>query len=221
MSMDRRNKRGEGAMRATRRGVLGLLGGALVVPATAKRALGDDMRLPSYEITDSKITVSKAMPVRRPDTPVPSDAGLLFYIQHSQNPNTIVYTTRQGAGGGLDRSDPVDVFWRRFSRQNERDELTFFERFFVFGARTSRAKGAAERYAIRLAAYAGASGVLEIGPDGKARIVGKLGDRDVRVVYAYAELGDRAFIPKIEFIDVIGEDLATGEFVTRRVKVGF
>lgn len=203
----------------SRRDIVGLAAGAVTAALMPRSARAET--LPDYRITGSDITVSRTMPIRRPDTPVPSDPNLLFYIQHSQNPNTIVYAARRGSTTPFDPEHPIDVFWRRFSREGERDDLTFFERAFVFGARTRPEGASGSRFATRLAASGMARGTLELGPSGNPRIVGKLGDHDVRVVYAYAELGDYAFIPKINFVDVIGRDLASDDYVTRRIKVGF
>ena len=208
-------RRGEAV---SRRDLVGLGGGALALPLLGGRAGAQP--LPDYRITDPEITLPTELPVRRGDTPVPSDQQLLFYIQHSQNRNTIVYAARPGADGPIDRNDPIDVFWRRFNRQGEREELTFFERFFVFGARCRADDADGRRFRTRLAAYADARGMLELDAEGRPRIVGRLGERDVQIVYAYAELGDRAFIPKINFVDVIGRDLVSGDYVTRHIKVG-
>ncbi|MCC2111229.1 MAG: DUF4833 domain-containing protein [Hyphomicrobiales bacterium] len=205
--------------RISRRDAIGFAAGA-VIAGLMPRSAGAEA-LPDYRITESDITVSRTMPVHRSDTPVPSDPNLLFYIQHSQNPNTIVYAARRGSVTPFDPDAPIEVFWRRFSRQGEREALTFFERIFVFGTRTRPEGTSGTRFAARLAASSMAHGILELGPTGDPRIVGKVGDHDVRVIYAYAELGDYAFIPKINFIDVIGRDLASNDYVTRRIKVGF
>ena len=203
----------------TRRSLLAGLTG--IVAASVSPAARAVPVLPDYRITDSEIEISATMPIYRPDTPTPTDPWLLFYIQHSQNPNTIVYTARRGTGSPFDPDQPIDVFWRRFSRQGEREPLTFFERFFVFGPRTWPVGDNNTRYGARLAIYSAARGLLELDEDNRPRIVGKIGDRDVKVVFAYAELGNNAFIPKINFIDIIGVDLASGEYVKRRVRVGF
>ncbi len=210
-----RGKRGETSRRTVLAGLTGAVAAAVSPAANAASVL------PDYRITDSDIETSKTMPVRRPDTPTPEDPWLLFYIQHSLNPSTIVYTARRGVDSPFDPDRPIDVFWRRFNREGERERLSFFERFFVFGPRTWPVGDDGRRYGARLAIYSAARGVLELDDDDRPRIVGKIGERDVRIVYAYAQLGNNAFIPKIDFIEVIGMDLASAEYVKRRVEVGF
>lgn len=175
--------------------------------------------LPNVGIGPSTFTITKDLPVRRPWTPLPPDPDLLFFIQHSQNANTIVYTARRNGAEPLDSRRPVDVFWRQFAEDGRRKELSLFERIFVFGVRARRQRGEDPRFRARLAAYRGAHGTLELDDNRQPRIRAELGTHAVRLVYAYAELANNAFIPKIAFIDVVGVDLETGDYVRQHVKL--
>lgn len=200
-------------MTISRRGLIAATG--LLVPASP--VLAQD-RLPPVSIRRSELTVSRSLAVARPDLPVPSDRGMLFYVQHAINRNVLVYAARQRPDGGLDPQAPVEVFWRRHDDDGgRRRELSFFERVFAFGV--SARSIDTSRYSARIAGYRERDAVVDVGSDGKPRALMTAGQRTFRVVYAYAQAEDRRFIPKIHHIDIHGIDIASGEAVRERVRL--
>jgi hypothetical protein len=200
-------------MTMSRRGLIAAAG--LLVPAGP--SLAQD-RLPPVSVRRSELTVSRSLAVARPDLPVPSDSGMLFYVQHAINKNVLVYAARQRPDGGLDPQAPVEVFWRRYDDDNgRRRELSFFERVFAFGVSTQPVPPS--RYSARIAGYRERDAVIEVGADGKPRALMTSGQRTFRVVYAYAQAEERRIIPKIHYIDIHGIDVASGEAVRERVRL--
>ncbi|MGQ3356706.1 MAG: DUF4833 domain-containing protein [Phreatobacter sp.] len=200
-------------MTLSRRGLIAAAG--LLVPASS--SLAQD-RLPPVSIRRSELTVSRSLAVARPDLPVPSDSGMLFYVQHAINKNVLVYAARQRPDGALDPQAPVEVFWRRYDDDNgRRRELSFFERVFAFGV--SAQPLAPSRYSARIAGYRERDATIDLGADGKPRALMTSGQRTFRIVYAYAQAEDRRFIPKIHHIDIHGIDVASGEAVRERVRL--
>jgi hypothetical protein len=177
-------------------------------------AASQDDRLPPIAVRSSEVKVSRALVIARPDLPVPTDPGMLFYIQHSINKNQIVYAGRQNADGKFDRSEPVEAFWRRFDEDGRRRALTFFERVFAFGVRIAPLDD--QRFQARIAGYRDRSVVVDLDDKGKPRALLAVGSRTVRVVYAYASADGGSFIPKIHYVDFHGFDIATGEAIRER-----
>jgi hypothetical protein len=173
--------------------------------------------IPNVRIRRSTVTVLDHLPQRRPDTPTPSDPNTVLYVQHSLNQDTIVYSAQMGPNQRFDARRPIDVFWRRFAGGGHRDELSLFERLFVFGARATPWPGAADRFRVQIAAYGDEYAILDTGEDGKPRIIDELGPYRSKLIYLYAELGDFSFIPKVNFIEVFGIDTASGHYVTERL----
>jgi hypothetical protein len=183
----------------------------------ARPALGQD-GLPPISVRRSEISVSRSLPVARPDLPVPADPGMLLYVQQAINRNVLVYAARQAPDGKLDANAPVEVFWRRYNDEGgNKRALTFFERVFAFGISAQRI--ADGRYAARLAGYRERDAVVDIGEDGKPRALLTIGQRTVRVVYAYAMAERGSFIPKVHYVDIHGFDIASGEAVRERVRL--
>jgi hypothetical protein len=189
---------------------LGLAAGAglaTVGPAVAVPAI----LLPPMH---SEYTRFDTLPVVRPQH-VPSDPGMLFYVQQSIDANVIVYAARVGADGRLDPDQPMEVFWRRYATKGHRRELSFFERMFAFGVACSReAEGV---WSVRLAAFPGRAGRLDLGPDGRPRFLLDIERRPMRPLYVYAEAIGDGFIPTIRHVDIFA--VAEGEkgYVRERV----
>ncbi len=62
----------------------------------------------------------------------------MFYVQRSPNSNTVVYAVRLDARGEIDRSDPVEAFWRKFNIDGARTGLNFMERAMAYGVKVDR-----------------------------------------------------------------------------------
>src|SRR5690242_8817103 len=87
-----------------------------------------------------KSTVSEIaqIPALRPEYPVPKEPNMLFYIQRSVNSNTVIYVARTDAKARLDRSNPVEAYWRWYNVDGHRKPLNFIERNFGYGVSLDR-----------------------------------------------------------------------------------
>ena len=56
------------------------------------------------------------------------------------NSNTIIYGARLDAKGEINRSDPVDAFWRKFNIDGSKQPLNFLERNIAYGVKADRAQ---------------------------------------------------------------------------------
>ncbi len=200
----------------TRRSVF-LTVGAMAYGVASPPVRAQDDRLPPIAVRRSEVTVSRALVVARPDLPVATDPGLLFYVQHSINRSLIVYAARLRPDGRLDPNQPAEAFWRRFDEQGQRRSLNFFERIFAFGLSTRALPDG--RYGARIAGYRAREAIIDLDDKGEPRALLPVGPRMVRVVYAYAMADDVGFIPKIHYVDVHGFDIATGEAIRERIRL--
>lgn len=103
---------------------------AVTLALAASAALARDARIVG-------VTQSSDLPVVRPDTPVPDDPGLVFYLQRSTNRNTVVYVANFDSEGRLDPDDPLSVYWRRFSESGQPRRLNLIERTLAYGVSVS------------------------------------------------------------------------------------
>lgn len=164
------------------------------------------------------IKETKSVPVIRRDFPIPTDPGLLIYLQRSSNSNTVVYTANFRADGTLDPKNPVNLFWRRFNNSGQKKDLGFFETRVAFGIRSRKSK-TPDTYEIEFRALPGRKMILrQTGPN-QTEMFGYIGEHKVRPVYIYVELDQSGFVPKVTALYLHGIDLASGNAITETLSI--
>ena len=79
----------------------------------------------------------------RDDFPVPpSSASRLFYIQRSNNTNTVIYDANMLADKKLDPHKPVSVYWIRYAEKGQQEGLSFFQWKMAYGYKHRPLNGA-------------------------------------------------------------------------------
>ena len=164
------------------------------------------------------IKVTKSVPYERPEFKRPNDPNQLFFLQRSMNANTIVYAARVGADGKLDPKSPVDVYWRRFNDQGERKELGTLERYLAFGVNTRPGKVKGE-YLFEFKALPGRAMILRQAANGKFQLTGQIGPYTVRPHFIFVDLDETSLVPRVQYLYLHGQDLATGMSVTETLTV--
>ena len=165
----------------------------------------------SSRATEFSSTVSELdrLPRVRPDFPQPTDPNILFYVQRSASPNTVVYSARLDTTGHIDRAQPIDVFWRRFTSGGVRVALTFLERMFVYGVNVHSAKPGANIVA-NVVSYPKRPITVDLDRDGRPRASIQIGGRNAKMAYVYVDVDETTTIPSIKHVDLFGIDVASG-----------
>ncbi len=147
----------------------------------------------------------------------PPDAKQLFYLQRTSNTNTIVYELNY-KNGVLNESNPVHVFWIRYTEQSQRAELNWIQRTFAYGVKVRRQPDGS--YRIRLVSYAGYSMYLRKGTDGKHRLYAPINGQMMLLNRVFVKItGGSMWSPDIEYFELSGTDPATGKPVVERKKI--
>ena len=157
--------------------------------------------------------------VDRPDYPVPDDPQMLFYIQRSNNANTVVYAARRNAQGEFDSRNPVDVYWRRLASDGKRSELTYLERTIAFGVEVHPLGSGDKAFEINLVSYPRRKVVLKLDADGSPVVLMDIPGHKLKLEYAYIQLADSRLVPRLDYIDIFGKDIASGQYVRERIEV--
>ncbi len=143
-----------------------------------------------------------------PSYPVPDDEGLVFYLQHTANPTTIVYAANQRADGSIDPSGPVDVFRRYLGGSGRKADLGFWERQVAFGVRTTPLAGQPGKYVASLNAAPHIQVRLEPNEAGGAQVVMPIAGEEAQLVCIYVEWqAQLGFIPNVLYVDFHGYTL--------------
>jgi hypothetical protein len=145
----------------------------------------------------------------RPDWPTPNDAGQVFFLQRSTNPNTVVYAIQPQDAQASDDST-VAAYWRRYNTDGSIRALGFLERTQAFGVRMGTREGAAVRLKIRAVPQFDLRLKWQ---DGAPVLALMIDGRDFSLISAYLEIDEDALIPRARGLAIVARDLATGGHV--------
>jgi hypothetical protein len=149
--------------------------------------------------------------------PVPlAGPNQLFYLQRTQNINTIIYELNI-ENGKLNTETPIDVFWILYTENERRENLTTIEKDFVYGVKIKSLEK--KEYQFTLAAYPKIN--LQLAKDSaqKYHVYVTPSKRQIKLTKVYIEEKENHFKlePNIEFIEFIGIDLITGLEISERI----
>ena len=160
----------------------------------------------------SQISEGSEIPKLRPEFKVPDEPNQLFYVQRSPNSNTVIYTARLDAKGNLDRSTPVEGFWRKFNIDGSKQPLNFIERAMAYGVRLdSRKTGKPVTFSI--AALPERKVTVSLDNDHRPQALMQIGSHLVKVAYVYLQVVEDGLLPKIPSLDIFGTDIASGKAI--------
>jgi hypothetical protein len=93
-----------------------------------------------YAFSPAPMTQKKNTTVTSPENfPTPANIkNMLFYIQRTNNTNTIVYQLNMDEQGEVDEDDPVHIFWIRYAENGQQEELSYMQRKFAYGLHTKK-----------------------------------------------------------------------------------
>jgi hypothetical protein len=167
---------------------------------------------------DSAITELEQLPQVRPDFPCPTDPNLLFYVQHSSSPNTVVYAADVDADGQLDLEQPVDVYWRRFTNGGARVPLSMLERIFAYGVEVRPQSSENNSISVNIVSYPQRVIKIDFDDQEKPRASIDMGSHHAKLLYVYLEVDDSKLISSVIHVDIFGLDVASGRVLHEVIK---
>jgi hypothetical protein len=159
---------------------------------------------------------SKQLALMLPDYPIPPKSDtLLFYLQRSNNSNTVIYEANLKRAGELNHDKPVKVYWIRYNTNGKRRPLKTTERLFAFGVESEQVRK--NDFRVHLVSYEERKARVFIGKDGKPRATMTVAGRPAILRWAYVTVDTDGVTPSVEKVDLFGEDLATGKMVHEQI----
>jgi len=165
------------------------------------------------QLKSIKVTETAQIPAVQPSWPIPNDPGQVFYLQRSTNKNTIIFRARYDKNGNLLRSDPAHVYWRRYNTTGERKPLKPIERLLAYGVNVKPA-GTDGQFYVTLRPLPQMPMLLRQTGPGKAELIGTIGGRKARIVYAYAAVDESGLLPKVTHLTLHGIVQDSGRAIT-------
>jgi phosphatidylglycerophosphate synthase len=149
----------------------------------------------------------------------PGNTNQLFYLQRTSNKNTIVYDLNI-KNGALDINDPVHVYWIRYSDQGQRQELSYIQRTFAYGIK-STALANNGGYVLHFVSYKKyLLYLVKSAADNKYRVYTTVNSKTVVLNRIFIKINGGSFwSPKVEYVEIKGTDPANGREITDRLKI--
>jgi hypothetical protein len=152
--------------------------------------------------------VKTAVPIVFP-TP-PNTPIRLFYIQRSNNANTVLYDANLLKNNTLNASDPVHSYWVKYAEGGKFEELSVIQRTLAYGLHTNKIKEAPNTFEGYFFGYRKRKFVVKLdkekGPIALFPINGKL----QILQHVWVQVTEAGLTPKIPYIELFGKDVKTG-----------
>ncbi len=144
--------------------------------------------------------------------PIPSKTvERLFYIQRNLNKNTIVYDANFDNDGNLIDKNPINVYWIRYEEDGRKMELRNIEKLFAYGVKCKADRNIDKKFNVKLVAYNKRELILIQHEPFKASINMLIDNKLSELGYMYIYADNSGFWPKVEYIELFGKDLYSGE----------
>jgi hypothetical protein len=176
---------------------------------------GGCVRRPAPVVPGVPVPISgKKVPAAKDRTADGPAAGrTLLVIERNTNANVVHYDAGLTGDGSLNPAEPVIVYWVLLAEDGRRKKLNWLEKKKAYGVKI---KPAADGYTMTLAAApwmplavkrAGGGVRLEAPINGRPAVMQKM----------FIQSRGGLLGPKVEYIDLYGKDLATGEPCRERI----
>ncbi len=149
----------------------------------------------------------------------PANPGMMFYLQRTPNTNTIVYALNFDNKGKLKPSEPIRVYWIRYTEPGHpiRD-LNYIQRIFAYGIKSKRTSD--DEWELRIVAYDKLPLYLRRGKYGNYQVYASLNSRPMIFSKAYIKIaeGGTFWRPNVLYIELRGKDVTNGDSIVQRIK---
>ena len=150
--------------------------------------------------------------------PIPTGIPkLLFYLQRSQNINTVIYELNL-KNGLVDSLNPIHIFWISYAEKSQIEELTEVQRKFAYGLDIKQL--GSEHYALRFLAKKKYVFELKKGEDNQYHVYCAISNKPAILQKIYLQInGGSLFSPNIEYVILEGTDVETGGLIIEQKKI--
>ncbi|RYF85063.1 MAG: DUF4833 domain-containing protein [Chitinophagaceae bacterium] len=166
---------------------------------------------------------AKVLPIEKihpqADTlPVPAGIkNLLFYLQRSNDSNTVIYELNKEFEKQLSNADPVSVYWIRYEKGGRKENISFIESRFAYGL-TAR-KSNDTNYELRLVSYPAQALYLVKSRDGQYNVFTKINGKlsVLNRIFINVE-GGSFWSPNVTYIQLNGVEVGSGKKTEQKIK---
>ncbi|GAB3329075.1 hypothetical protein GCM10027299_31990 [Larkinella ripae] len=152
--------------------------------------------------------------------PVPPSApNRLFYIQRSNNTNTVIYEANLLNNQRLNPDEPVSVYWIRYAEQGQREQLSMFQWKMAYGYKHQLVSRQNDGFEIHLNAFKKRTIWVDL-QQGKPTALTTINGRKACLRKVFVQLeSESGLIPKVQYVELFGIDPVAGVPVYERIRV--
>ena len=124
----------------------------------------------------------------------------------------MIYAARLDASGNLDRSAPVEAFWRKFNIDGSKQPLNFIERMMAYGVKLDKRK-TGEQASFSIVPLPERKLTVSLDSQHKPQALIQIGSHMVKIAYVYLHVVEGGLMPKVPELDIFGTDIASGKAI--------
>ncbi|RDB04301.1 DUF4833 domain-containing protein [Runella aurantiaca] len=134
----------------------------------------------------------------------PTSANHLFYIQRSNDANTVMYDANLLPNKRLNPKFPIDVYWIRYAEKGQREKLSAVQWQLAYGYKQHINSKENESVVIRLNAFQNRS-LQVLSHEGKPAAITQIDGHASLLRKIFVQLEPSGgFIPKVRYIELFG-----------------
>lgn len=139
----------------------------------------------------------------------------LFKIERSKNANVVQYDAQIGSDGKLHREEPVIAYWIRLAEQGQIQELSWIQRKFAYGFKTSF-HDASDSVTLKMAT--GIDQPIQVRfQEGKYRAMVEINGHPSELERIFIQAHSKGISITVDHMDIFGNDLKTGQETYMRI----
>ena len=164
-------------------------------------------------LSTSGLVLSLHSPSRAGDV---ASCQTLFAINRSKNKNIVNYDVCKTKDGAVDPDTPLVAYWVLRAEDGRRESLSWLERQFGYGFSILSDVGR-DGFKMKLKAFPKRSLEVRRTRAHGFRAFVKIAGKRASLTSLYVKSTDGGAMPRVEYVDVFGTDIASGEAVRERL----
>ena len=152
--------------------------------------------------------------------PAPKDIkNQLFYVQRTNNINTLIYQLNYTEKGELNEKEPIKIFWKNYDSDGSTESLNIIQKKYAYGIEVHVLDSVKKTFYFNFVSYKKKQMFLIRSPiDHKYEAFVTINNKLININRIYIHIEGGAFwTPKIKFLDVFGKLPNKPEEVVERV----
>lgn len=152
----------------------------------------------------------------------PKPAGInnmLFYVQRTLNSNTVIYELNLDKDGNINESEPIKIYWIKYSQNNKVDELNYIQRNRAYGLQTKMIDKEKKSFKFSFVSYKSKDFYLiKSKEDNKYHVYGYVNNKLCILQNIFVKVeGSSLGIPNVKQVEVTAKDPSDSSMLTEIV----